>query len=121
MRIAVPSQNNQVDNHFGHCQYFTIFTVDETKKIINAERMDSPVGCGCKSNIAVDLANTGVTVMLAGSIGDGAVRILNSCGIEVVRGCSGDLQNVVEGFIKGTITDSGEICTEHGHECHHEQ
>lgn len=120
MRIAVPANGNQIDNHFGHCQYFAVFTVDTNNNIISQEKMESPVGCGCKSNIAVDLANSGVTVMLAGGIGDGAVNVLASNGIRVIRGCSGNIKDVVEDFLNGKITDSGETCTQHGHNCHHQ-
>jgi predicted Fe-Mo cluster-binding NifX family protein len=121
MKIALPSKNNLVDSHFGHCEYFTVFTVDENKNIIAEEKVDSPVGCGCKSNIAGVLAELGVTVMLAGNMGDGAVNVLKSNGISVIRGCSGNVKNVAEAFLSGKITDSGQTCAEHGegHDCHH--
>ena len=76
MKLALPSRNNSVDSHFGHCEYFTVFTGDENKKIKHQETVASPVGCGCKSNIAGVLANLGVKVMLAGNMGDGAVNVL---------------------------------------------
>ena len=33
MKIAVPTRNNVVDDHFGHCEAYTIFTVDTNNKI----------------------------------------------------------------------------------------
>ena len=101
--------------------HFTVFTVDENKKITNQETVASPVGCGCKSNIAGVLANLGVKVMLAGNMGDGAVNVLQNNGISVIRGCSGNVRDVAEAYLAGQITDSGQGCTEHGdgHECHH--
>ena len=89
MKIALPSRDNQVDGHFGHCEYFTIYSVDENKKIVSEERLDPPVGCGCKSKVVSILSEMGVSVMLAGNMGSGAVNVLNSHGIEVFRGCSG--------------------------------
>ena len=72
MKIALPSRNNNIDDHFGHCEYFTVFTVDsQNKEITDSETVESPVGCGCKSNIASILAEKGVKVMLAGNMGDG--------------------------------------------------
>ena len=41
-------------------------------------------------------ASDGVTVMLAGGIGGGAINVLNNSGIEVIRGCSGDAGEVVK-------------------------
>jgi len=120
MKIALPSRQNLIDDHFGHCEYFTVFTVDtDSKQIIAEETVASPVGCGCKSNIAQTLSEIGVKVMLAGNMGEGAVRVLNSSGIEVLRGCSGDVRAVALKWLEGTLADSGDSCSEHGHECSH--
>lgn len=117
MKIALPTRQNQIDSHFGHCEYFTVFTVDEAgKEIIAEETLASPEGCGCKSNIASVLSQMGVTVMLAGNMGDGAVKVLNSEGIRVLRGCSGDVREVALKWLGGSLMDSGESC--HVHECH---
>lgn len=119
MKIALPTHQNLIDSHFGHCEYFTVFTVDDNKKIIAQETVASPAGCGCKSNIAFILADMGVTVMLAGNMGDGAVNVLNNAGIEVLRGCSGDVKEVAAAWLNGTLVDSGESCHAHDHECSH--
>lgn len=119
MKIALPTHQNQIDSHFGHCEYFTVFTVDDSKKIIDQETIASPEGCGCKSNIAFILADLGVTIMLAGNMGDGAVNVLNNAGIEVLRGCSGDVKEVATAWLSGTLEDSGESCHAHDHECSH--
>ncbi len=125
MKIAVPTtQTNIVDAHFGHCEYYTVFTV-EGSEIIKSEIVESPQGCGCKSNIVSVLKEMGVEVMLAGNMGGGAVNVLNSNGITVYRGCDGDVKNLVEEFIKGELVDSGELCHQHeqhnrhedGHQC----
>lgn len=60
MKIALPSRNKQIDSHFGHCEYFTVYTIDENKKIVDEQTVTSPAGCGCKSNIAKTLADQGV-------------------------------------------------------------
>jgi predicted Fe-Mo cluster-binding NifX family protein len=113
MKIALPSNGNMVDGHFGHCEYFTVITVDDQKKIVNQEIVQPPAGCGCKSNIVDTLANMGVKVMLAGNMGAGAVNVLTSHGIDVVRGCSGNVREVVEEWLSGSVNDSGSACTAH--------
>jgi predicted Fe-Mo cluster-binding NifX family protein len=120
MKIAVPSYSGQVDEHFGHCQYFTVYTVNDNKEIIHEETVPSPAGCGCKSNIAEILAGMGVSVMLAGNMGGGAVNVLGSYGIDVIRGCSGNTKDVAIGWVNGNIIDNGEECHshEHGENCH---
>jgi predicted Fe-Mo cluster-binding NifX family protein len=122
MKVAVPTRNKVVDDHFGHCETYTVFTVDTNNKIRKAEMLPSPQGCGCKSDIAAILRELGVSVMLAGNMGGGALNVLQSHGIQVVRGCSGDVHKLVETFLKGNIEDSGEGCHHHknhgeGHVC----
>jgi len=124
MKVAVPTRGNVVDDHFGHCEEYTVFTVDEKGKIEKADKLPSPQGCGCKSNIAAILQQSGVSVMLAGNMGNGALNVLQSHGIDVYRGCSGDARQITEAFLQGKIDDSGEGCHHHGqhgedHQCNH--
>ena len=116
MKIALPSCQNQVDEHFGHCEYFTVFTIDNNK-IASQETITPPPGCGCKSDIALTLAQMGVKLMLAGNMGQGAVNVLGGNGIQVVRGCSGDVRDVVESWLAGSVNDSGIACSHHDHGC----
>jgi predicted Fe-Mo cluster-binding NifX family protein len=124
-KIAVPTSGNLVDSHFGHCEMYTIITSDDDLNITRKEILPSPQGCGCKSNIAEVLQKIGVSVMLAGGIGGGAIQVLNMHGINVVRGCSGEIDNVAELYLKGKLTDSGISCAQHehhhadGHTCSH--
>lgn len=113
-KIAIPTRDGHVDDHFGHCDHYTIYTVEE-KSIVSTETLPSPQGCGCKSGIADDLAKMGVTVMLAGSMGEGAKDKLQAAGIKVIRGCSGNIETVLKGFLSGFVIDSGNACA--GHEC----
>ena len=97
-KIALPTRNGNIDDHFGHCAFYTIITVNDNNEVAKTEIM-----------------------MLAGNMGMGALNKLSSCGIEVVRGCSGPVMDVVEAYLKGELKDSGEACSHHGddgHECH---
>lgn len=121
-KIALPTRNGQIDDHFGHCEFYTIVSVNEENQIVLAETMPSPQGCGCKSNIAFKLQEDGVTVMLAGNMGAGALNKLSACGIQVFRGCSGPVLDVVQAYLRGEIQDSGMGCQHHsedGHQCAH--
>jgi predicted Fe-Mo cluster-binding NifX family protein len=117
MKIALPSHGSEIDGHFGHCEAFTIFEVDGANQIIAQETLTPPPGCGCKSNIIPQLAQMGVTVMLAGNMGGGAVNILNEFGIEVVRGCSGDVREVTQAWLAGRVADTGTCCQHHSGGC----
>ena len=113
MKIALPSIGTEVDEHFGHCQCFTIFDVNDENKIVSEETLTPPPGCGCKSSIVPQLARMGVSVMLAGNMGGGAVNILASNGIQVIRGCVGDVQEVAQAWLAGQVADSGASCQSH--------
>lgn len=121
MKIAVASREGRVDDHFGHCKEFLVFRVEGDR--LEAEpAIPSPEGCGCKSGVAGSLARAGVSHLVAGNMGEGAVRVLGAHGIRVIRGACGDAVEAVKAFHSGKLADSGAGCTEHGghgHECSH--
>lgn len=126
-KIALPvTKSNQIDDHFGHCEFYGVYTISDKNEIVDVQTIKSEQGCGCQSNIASVLAKNGVTIMLAGGIGGGAINVLNNSGIKVVRGCSGNASEIVKLYVEGKINDSGESCMQHeqhngegGHVCNH--
>jgi len=118
MKIAVPTRDGIVDSHFGHCAYYTIFDVDNNQQVVAKSTLASPEGCGCKSNIAYEMQQMGVKLMLAGNIGQGAVNKLGSCGIEVIKGCQGNVETLVNDYLAGNVYDNPQICDHHNCESH---
>ena len=112
MKVAIPTRDGRVDDHFGHCHHYTIYTLEQ-KSIISVEELPSPEGCGCKSGIAAVLASMGVEVMLAGNMGEGAKNVLEKHNIRVIRGCSGEIETLIKSYILGFVIDSGEACAHH--------
>ncbi len=122
MILALPTREGAIDDHFGHCDHYTLITVGDDNTITSTERVDSPEGCGCKSDIAPVLADKGVKVMLAGNMGQGAVNILTGVGIQVIRGCSGPIEDVAAQWLAGDIKDNAETCDHHDCDNHgHDQ
>ena len=115
--IAIPTRDGMVDDHFGHCAYYTVVTLDEKNQVVKQERLDSPEGCGCKSNIASAMQEMGITLMLAGNMGEGAYNKLNAHGISVIRGCHGAIDDVLKAYQQGELKDSLESCDHH--DCNH--
>ena len=115
MKIAVPTRDGVVDDHFGHCAYYTIFAI-EADGSLRSTTLPSPEGCGCKSNIASVLRAEGVRVMLAGNMGAGAKNVLERHGIKVIRGQRGEVEQLVRDYLAGQVHDSGEACAHH--DCH---
>lgn len=117
LKIAVPTVDGHVDDHFGHCDHYTVFEIDKDNNIVSQTEVPAGQGCGCKSNIASVLANMGVSVMLAGNMGEGAKNVLEAQHIRVIRGCTGEIEMLVNAFLAGLVKDSGVGCA--GHEdCH---
>ena len=116
-KIAIPTRESMVDDHFGHCAYYTVVTLDEQNQILKKERLDSPEGCGCKSNIASVMQEMGISIMLAGNMGMGAYNKLSAHGINVIRGCHGTVDDVLKAYQNGELKDSFESCDHH--DCNH--
>ena len=116
-KLSIPTREGMVDDHFGHCAYYTVVTLDEHNEVIATERLDSPEGCGCKSNIASVMQEMGITIMLAGNMGMGAYNKLTAHGITVIRGCHGKVEDILEDYRNGKLTDSLEACDHH--DCDH--
>ncbi len=41
MKIAIPTRDGRIDDHFGHCDHYTIYTI-ENKTVISREELPSP-------------------------------------------------------------------------------
>lgn len=113
MKIAVPTKNDQVDQHFGHCDSYTIFDIDEQNSITSKEVFKWSQGCGCKSNLVAILKEMGVGTLLAGNMGQGALNVLLSHDMDVVRGCNGNTEQVVLEFLQGNLQDKEILCDSH--------
>ena len=113
MKIAVASMGNVVAGHFGHCENFNIFDV-ENHAIVKHESIANP---GHKPGFLPNfLGDIGVNVIIAGGMGEGAVNIFNARNIEVIMGATGVAQEAVERYIRGELKSAGSICHEHQHE-----
>lgn len=123
--IVIPTREGGfVDEHFGHCEYFTLYKIDSDKMtILEKKKLESPEGCGCKSNIIHTFLENDVDVMLAGGIGGGAIAMLESNGIEVYNGCSGSTDEVIGKLLRGEVFNQGACCAGHEgcgeHHCGH--
>lgn len=126
MKIAVAASGTKVSEHFGSAESIRVFTLDAEGALTETENILGTGECGCKSGIAKILAERGVTVLLAGNMGVGSHTLLQRSQITVFRKCSGEVDLVLENFLKGSLTDQGGNCAEDsghhhkGHECNHQ-
>ncbi|SNS06695.1 Predicted Fe-Mo cluster-binding protein, NifX family [Humidesulfovibrio mexicanus] len=110
IKIAVPTCAGQVDEHFGQCESFTIYSINDDKAVVGQERFAPPPSCGCKSNLIPVLVERGVTVLVAGNMGEGAAERLKEAGIRVYRGAKGDVAEAVQAWLEGALKDKKTVC-----------
>ena len=114
MKNAIPLEKNELSQHFGHCEAFAVFTIEDNS--IAAKEIVKPLESGCGSHPQL-LTKLGCKVVLAGGIGQGAVSNLQTVGIEVVSGvCAAPLEQIVENYLAGTLASGNELCNHEHHE-----
>lgn len=112
-KIAIPTRNNMVDDQFGHCDHYSVFTIDDNRHIVSSECMVSPKGCGCKTDIISEMQKNGISILLAGNMGVSVFEKLAKNGISVIRGCYGCILDVLYAYMNGKLVDSAESCKHH--------
>ena len=115
MKIAIATRRNLVEQHFGQCITFTLVEIDENMVPQSSEEFHWDEGCGCKSNLIETFSDKGVTCLLTGNIGAGAYNALRAHGIDVVRGCTGPVDSVLEKYLKKEISDQEILCRSSHH------
>ena len=118
MKYAVPVTGGEMSPHFGHCEQFAFFDVDEQKKITSKEFVASPAHQ--PGLLPVWLAERGTSAVIAGGMGPRAIDLLQQHGINVVLGAvESDPEKAVLKHLSGNLATVENICN-HGHgECAH--
>lgn len=112
MRIAVTYENGKIFQHFGHTEFFKVYDIEDGK-IVDAKIIDTNgSGHGALAGVLYQLQ---ANVLICGGIGGGARNALNSVGIEIYGGVSGDADAAVEAFIQDALVyDPNAKCSHHG-------
>ena len=119
MKYAVPVTGGMMSPHFGHCEQFAFFDVNEQKKeITHKEFITSPEHQ--PGLLPVWLAERGASVVIAGGMGPRAVELLQQRGIGVVLGAQeSNPEKAVLSHLNGDLSITDNTCEhEHG-ECAH--
>ena len=118
MKIAVTYENGQVFQHFGHCENFKIYNVEDGK--VTDSQVVSAVGSG-HGALAGFLKQRDVDTLICGGIGGGARTALAEIGISLYPGASGDADANVAALLAGQLVyDPVTMCSHHhegGHNC----
>ncbi|HUT78801.1 MAG TPA: NifB/NifX family molybdenum-iron cluster-binding protein [Polyangia bacterium] len=110
MKIAIPVTQGVLSPHFGHCEQFALFTVDDTNKAIGDRQvLDAPPHE--PGLLPRWLHGQGATVIIAGGMGGRAQGLFAEAGIQVVVGAPvGAPEAVARAFLDGTLEAGANFC-----------
>ena len=113
MIIAVTYDMGQIFQHFGHTEYFELYTVEDGE--VKSSEIVSSNGSG-HGALAGFLAEKGADVLICGGIGGGAVNALAQQEIELIAGVRGSAAEAVKAYLKGELISTGANCDHHDHD-----
>ncbi|MBO8158233.1 NifB/NifX family molybdenum-iron cluster-binding protein [Thermosyntropha sp.] len=118
MKIAVACMGNKVSEHFGHCEDFAVFKV-ENGQIVAKEVIPNPEHQ--PGFLPGFLKKQGVDVVITGGMGSRAKELFAEKNIKTVTGVSGEAEEVVQKYLAGNLVSTDETCQHHGegHGCSH--
>ena len=110
MRIAIPLAQGKLSLHFGHCDQFAIFDIDDNlKKVIN--RKDTTPPAHEPGVLPQWLHENNVSVIIAGGMGQRAQQLFEQNEVKVVVGASsGTPEELVSAFLQDTLQTGDNIC-----------
>lgn len=113
MKAAIPVEQNDIFQHFGHAGTFRIYDVSDDGSYTFTEA--APDGSGHEA-VADWLTAQGVQLVICGGIGDGAVNALRDAGVLLHSGASGDADKALEEFLTYGATGYDATCSAHDEE-----
>ena len=111
MKIAVPVKNGELASHFGHCQEFMFFTVDEESgEVTGSESLAPPPHE--PGVLPRWLAENGAETIIAGGMGRRAQKLFSENGIEVVVGAKvSSPDELVSQYVEGSLSTGENLCS----------
>ncbi len=107
-KIAIPTVNKILCAHFGHCEAFALYDVSEGSVIQENFVVPPPHEPGLLPGW---LAAMGVTHVIAGGMGQRAVSLFNSQGIETLVGAEArPARELVESFLRDQLVSGQNAC-----------
>lgn len=108
MRFAVPTLNNELTAHFGHCEKFAIIET-ENNTVLNEEFVTPPIHQpGVYPRF---LSEMGVEVVISGGMGQKARSLFAAHNIQVCVGVAeGSPRELVEQYLENKLVTGHNLC-----------
>ncbi len=107
MKFAIPLANGKLTAYFGHCHAFALIEVADNEIADTQMLIPLPHEPGV---LAGWLHHLGAEVIIAGGMGQRAIRLFSEKGIKVITGAP-ELkpEEIVNSYLDNTLTSSGNI------------
>lgn len=100
MKIAIPCENGEVMQHFGHATEFTVYTIEDIKPI---EKETVTFDDTDHEKVAGGLKSRGVDLVICGNIGEGAHAAIDNSHMLLISGVTGNADEAVDNFLQGNL------------------
>lgn len=111
MRLAIAKEGAAVSEHFGHCEGYAVYGIENSRDEF-IEEIDNPGHS--PGFLPTFLAEHGIDTVIAGGMGPRAVDLFSQNGIDVVLGVHGPVAEAARAFAEGTLVGGTSVCT-HDH------
>ena len=109
MRIAIPLSNDNLSQHFGHCEQFAIIDVDDNKNISETELVTPPAHE--PGVLPKWLAGMHVNLIIASGMGRRAQQLFAQNNINVIIGApANEPQQLVRQYLDDQLQYGQNIC-----------
>ena len=115
MKIAITCSNDEVFQHFGHTPGFAVYEIAD-KAVISKTML--PSGESGHGALAGLLAESGISALICGGIGAGAIKALQENNIKVIGGAEGNVDAVAQAYAAGKLHTRIDFHCNHHH--HHD-
>lgn len=116
MKVAIPLSSGELSSHFGHCEAFAVYSIEEGK-VTHKETLSAPIHeHGSHPSF---LHSLDVKAVICGGMGQGAQDLMREYGIEIFSAQAGiDLDEQIALFISHKLQKGAQSC---GHHHQHEE
>ncbi|MBN2828850.1 MAG: ATPase [Candidatus Cloacimonetes bacterium] len=120
-KIAIPTTGGALSAHFGHCEKFAIYVVEDDRIVSHEMITPPPHEPGSHPRFLREL---GCNVIIGGGMGQRAQDLFAQNNIQVFIGVPNvSLEQLVETYIAGEMKSGDNLCNhdedDHNHSCNH--
>lgn len=110
MKIAMPIVQNQLCMHFGHCEVFAFFDVDEETKQIKDKKLVTPPPHE-PGILPPWIRQQGADIVITGGMGSRAQGLFRAEGVKVITGARGNNpEEIIMSFLNENLETGPNIC-----------